>query len=207
MPELNNDIQNAEEQEQDSNKKSKLLLWIGLGVGSFIIVFIATFLWIAYIQKPNLSTDTTEGIPSDSLAQQTIQTDSVLTQQQSEPDPVRTTEQSAEQPASIKSKPHTENLAASTTHSGNNAESNFYEPQTTPEAPKEDPPDYRQLAKIYSQMDVKAAADILSRLNTNMVVGILGEMRDRNAAQILMAFNRDKAAKLSQALSEQHAGS
>jgi len=207
MPELNDDTQNTEEQEQGSKKKSKLLLWIGLGIGSFIIVFIATFFWIVYVQKPNLSADTTTAMPSDSLAQQAIQKDSVLAQQQPKPDPVETAEQTAIATAT----PGSENLAAGTTNSDNRAEASIVEPPTTlektPELPKEEPADYRQLAKIYSQMDVKAAADILSRLNTKMVVGILGEMRDRNAAQILMAFNRDKAARLSQALSEQHAGS
>ncbi|HKJ69639.1 MAG TPA: hypothetical protein VKA68_16905 [bacterium] len=62
-------------------------------------------------------------------------------------------------------------------------------------------PDYKQLAKIYSQMETNAAANILSRLDDTMVVGILKGMRDRYAAELLSAIEPERAAILSEKLS------
>ncbi len=62
-------------------------------------------------------------------------------------------------------------------------------------------PDYKQLAKIYSQMETNAAANILSRLDDRMVVGILKGMRDRYAAELLSAIEPERAAILSEKLS------
>ena len=62
--------------------------------------------------------------------------------------------------------------------------------------------DYRQLAKIYSQMDADAAAEILSKLDDAMIVGILEKMRDRNAAELLAVIERNRAAQLSEKLTK-----
>ncbi len=203
MPELNDETQNVDMEQ--GGKKSKLLLWIGLGIGSFIIVFIATFIWIVYVQKPDFSDKAAITALSDSLAQQ--QTQQVAA---SKNNPLQDTVQTTQEQTTTIKEPSSSDTAEIQTNmqntmvAANISPNNGATDQNIPSTPpKEDPPDYRQLAKIYSQMDVKAAANILSRLSTQMVVGILSEMRDRNAAQILMAFKPDRAASLSKALSLQ----
>lgn len=59
---------------------------------------------------------------------------------------------------------------------------------------------YRQLARIYSAMKPTEAAEVLSHIGDEDVVGILTKFGTRQAAQILGAMPRERAAGLSQRL-------
>lgn len=211
MTDFSDDKEELQETENKPKKKPRFLLWIGLAVGSFIVVFISTLLWIVYIQKPQelsaANMNTQQGL-ADSLSAQTAIDSMDIAEVQAPPD--------SDSQVRIQSDNGT-NAAQPEAQSGYDPQNTYpiTQADTTPEvdadntdneAKQQVEVDYRQLAKIYSQMDAKSAADILNRLSTNMVVGILSEMRDRNAAQILMALDRSKAARLSQALSYKKTG-
>jgi flagellar motility protein MotE (MotC chaperone) len=59
---------------------------------------------------------------------------------------------------------------------------------------------YRQLSRIYSAMKPVEAAEVLSHLGEEDVIGILSKFGARQAAQILGAMPRERAAALSQRL-------
>jgi hypothetical protein len=59
---------------------------------------------------------------------------------------------------------------------------------------------YRQLSRIYSAMKPSEAAEVLSHLGEEDVIGILSKFGARQAAQILGAMPRERAAALSQRL-------
>ena len=60
---------------------------------------------------------------------------------------------------------------------------------------------YKHLAKIYASMKPAAAAKILDKMETNLVVNLLANMKDRNAAKILTSFKPQKAARISKEMS------
>ena len=59
---------------------------------------------------------------------------------------------------------------------------------------------YRQLSRIYAAMKPSEAAEVLSHLGEEDVIGILSKFGARQAAQILGAMPRERAAALSQRL-------
>lgn len=56
---------------------------------------------------------------------------------------------------------------------------------------------YQDIAKYFVEMKSKDAADILSRLNDEDVIGILGQMPADTAGEILQNMDHDKAATIS----------
>ncbi|HWP98585.1 MAG TPA: hypothetical protein VN426_17215 [Syntrophomonadaceae bacterium] len=56
---------------------------------------------------------------------------------------------------------------------------------------------YQDIAKYFTEMKSTEAADILSRLNDEDVIGILGQMPADTAAAILQNMDHDKAAAIS----------
>ena len=60
---------------------------------------------------------------------------------------------------------------------------------------------YQHLAKIYASMRPAEAAKILDKMETNLVVNLLANMKNRNAAKILSSFKPQKAARISREMS------
>jgi flagellar motility protein MotE (MotC chaperone) len=58
------------------------------------------------------------------------------------------------------------------------------------------------LVALYSSMDAAKAAKILDKLNTDIVVRILANMKGKSAGQILAAMSTDKGAIISESLSK-----
>jgi len=57
------------------------------------------------------------------------------------------------------------------------------------------------LVALYSSMDAAKAAKILDKLNNDIVVRILANMKGKSAGQILAAMSADKGAMISESLS------
>lgn len=184
-----------------SKKNRKILFWVGYITISSIIAFFGTFFLIVLTEKPQpdsgplagqgadsslvaqMDSSATDGGDSLQAALASTRVDSL--------DPAKAlTAGESETPVDGNAGPK---FALNTAEAAEKAAS---------EPPPEAPPDYKQLAKIYSNMDSKAAAKILSKLGDPMVVGILSEMRDRDAADVLTAVTPDRAAVLSEKLSK-----
>jgi flagellar motility protein MotE (MotC chaperone) len=58
------------------------------------------------------------------------------------------------------------------------------------------------LVSLYSAMDAAKAAKIMDKLNTDIVVRILANMKGKSAGQILAAMSADKGAIISESLSK-----
>ncbi len=58
------------------------------------------------------------------------------------------------------------------------------------------------LVNLYSNMDAAKAAKIMDKLNLDIVVKILANMKGKSAGQILAAMNADKGAVISESLSK-----
>jgi len=56
---------------------------------------------------------------------------------------------------------------------------------------------YQDMAKYFSAMKSKDAADILSRLENPDIIGILGQMTADTAAEILQNMDHDRAGQIS----------
>ncbi len=56
---------------------------------------------------------------------------------------------------------------------------------------------YQDMAKYFSAMKSKDAADILSRLDNPDIIGILGQMTPDTAAEILQNMDHDRAGQIS----------
>ncbi len=179
----------AEQNEQvtydsfDQKKKSSVPLWISFIIGSIILSFIGTFMWVLYMEEPVIENQ--ELALNDSLAvTDSTSSDSSAIAQISPEDSLAILRDSL--------------LAVQT---GLNVANETIE-ALTDTLVVEEVKDYRQLAKIYSQMDAAAAAEILTKLDDAMIVGILEKMRDRNAAELLAVIERNRAAKLSEKLTK-----
>lgn len=166
-----------------NSEKSSAPLWISFVIGSLILSFIGTFMWVLYVEEP--SAQEQQIAMSDSLmVTDTTQTDSTL---------IANTITPADSLAMLK-----DSLMA--LHSGLEVANKTIEQLS--DTAEQEINDYRQLAKIYSQMDAEAAAEILSKLDDAMIVGILEKMRDRNAAELLAVIERNRAAQLSEKLTK-----
>jgi len=186
-----------------SKKNRKIFFWVGYIAISSLIAFFGTFFFIVLTEKPQLkSPQMADGAADSSLV---AQVDSTKTPGQNgmhvTPDSARADSISMH-PSNGYVSSEAENAVKENT--GPKFALSTAEAAETAEAKTESeaPPDYRQLAKIYSNMDSKAAAKILSKLDDTMVVGILSEMRDRDAADVLTAITPDRAAILSEKLSK-----
>lgn len=182
-----------------SKKNRKILFWVGYVVVSSIIAFFGTFVFILLTEKPQpkqmagAGADSSMGAMADSAAtagrdSMSAALDSMRIDSLSSANPSLAT--GTESPVEESTGPK---FALSSAEAAEPAEAK----QDT-----EPPPDYKQLAKIYSNMKSQAAAKILSRLDDSMVVGILSEMRDREAAKVLTAITPDRAAILSEKMSK-----
>lgn len=58
------------------------------------------------------------------------------------------------------------------------------------------------LVTLYSSMDAAKAANIMDKLDMDIVVRILANMKGKNAGQIMAAMNADKGARISESLSK-----
>jgi len=166
--------------------------WIIFVVVSLPLVFFGTFFFILMVEKPvnmatnQISPDSLAIVMADSIAR--AKTDSIMASMDS------TSTDSILSSMNVEMQGETSGstfaLEAAELSSGQ---------EQSPEETRQT--DYRQLAQIYSQMETNAAARIMSNLDDAMVVGILQEMRDRNAADLLTALEPDRAARLSEQLS------
>jgi len=187
-----------------SKKNRKILFWVGYITISSIIAFFGTFFLIVLTEKPQPDSGPLAGQGTDSSL--VAQMDSSATDGgDSLQAALDSTRVDSSAPAKALAAGESDNpvdenagpkFALNTAEAAEKAAS-----EPAPEAPPA-PPDYKQLAKIYSNMDSKAAAKILSKLGDPMVVGILSEMRDRDAADVLTAVTPDRAAVLSEKLSK-----
>ncbi len=250
MPQVQEEQNLPEVPAEEEKSGNRLFLWIGLGVGSFLVVYVGTLMLLIHLGDP-LTANTDESVMTraDTAAVQTVTESGGALDEPAEPVDERQEDQediTQSEPAESANVPEPEappnqaeaqeqNLTAAPESSpaDTSLEASVSEPEpaavqsaqaqtaampqvrqeqvdqaapmqasmaTNPE-PEEKSVDYKQLAKIYSQMDADAAAKILTQLEDDMVVGILREMRDRNAAQLLMVFDSKTAARLSRKLS------
>lgn len=216
-----NELQEVPEEQSGSGKG--LIFWAGLGLGSFILVFVGTLLFLVYIGDPlgsaqeaesaalqaSTTVETVEENQNEISGEEPALQDSVSrAEEQAEPKAADVghaavqTGEDVETPQSS-NPPQLEEtpvVAAETTQQNN--QDTGVDKSDSPPSDQEESVDYKQLAKIYSQMDPGAAAKILAQLEDEMVVGILREMRDRNAAQLLIVFDSKTAARISRQLSQ-----
>lgn len=183
-----------------SKKNKKILLWVGYLAISSLIAFLGTFFFIVLIEKPQPEAGPLAGQGADSSL--VAQADSTITGRDSLQAVLDSTRVDSLDPTKALAAGEDENPPEE--NSGPKFALNPAEAaeKAASETAPEPPPDYKQLAKIYSNMDSKAAAKILSKLGDPMVVGILSEMRDRDAADVLTAITPDRAAALSEKLSK-----
>jgi flagellar motility protein MotE (MotC chaperone) len=166
-----------------AGEKSSAPLWISFVIGSLVLSFIGTFMWVLYVEEP------TNQEQQVAMADSLMVTDSTLTDSTA----IANTITPADSLKMLK-----DSLMA--LESGLEVANKTIEQLS--DTTEEEPVDYRQLAKIYSQMDADAAAEILSKLDDAMIVGILEKMRDRNAAELLAVIERNRAAQLSEKLTK-----
>lgn len=55
----------------------------------------------------------------------------------------------------------------------------------------------RELAKMYEKMDPASAAEVLTSLDDDLAIGILGGIKSKTAGKILGNMDKDQAARLS----------
>ncbi|MBD3276601.1 MAG: hypothetical protein GF372_14900 [Candidatus Marinimicrobia bacterium] len=167
-----------------AGEKSSAPLWISFVIGSLVLSFIGTFMWVLYVEEPT------------NQEQQLAMTDSLMVTDSTLTDPTRIAADTITPEDSLAMLK--DSLMA--LQSGLEVANKTIEDLS--DTTEQEIADYRQLAKIYSQMDADAAAEILSKLDDAMIVGILEKMRDRNAAELLAVLERNRAAQLSEKLTK-----
>ena len=216
-----NELQEVPEEQSGSGKG--LIFWAGLGLGSFILVFVGTLLFLVYVGDPlgsaleadsaalqdSTTVETVEENQNEKSGEEPALQDSVSrAEKQAEPkggEEVHGADQTSEsvKPEKSPNPPEkAENPVVTAENTQQNNQDTGVDKSDNPLSEEEESVDYKQLAKIYSQMDPGAAAKILTQLEDEMVVGILKEMRDRNAAQLLTVFDSKTAARISRQLSQ-----
>ncbi|MCF7802842.1 MAG: hypothetical protein K9N46_07170 [Candidatus Marinimicrobia bacterium] len=195
----------------EGKKKSGILKWVLIILGSFVISYAGSLAWIVYVENPAQQEAAVETVAADSPeieeTGESISNKTVAPESEAQPKPENMSEtvqqdSNAGQPAQIEQQEQSPEPQPAMRYQEYQPEQEIagQEPPTTES--QKPPKDYKKLAKIYSQMDAGAAAQILARMDDKTVVGILNQMRDRNAAELLTAFSATRAARLSQELSQ-----
>jgi len=194
----------------DKKKKSGILKWVLIAIGSLIFSYAISLLWIFLVEKPQEQMQNTGDMlinDTDMIAEEVAEK-TPLTETKNDPDSLprieelRENEQMKDAMEEEVNRKSIIKTPAAPEQSNTNAQNLIMTDEPASKENPENQQDFKKLAKIYSQMEAKAAAQILTRMNDEMVVGILNEMRDRNAAELLTAFSSVRAARLSRVLSE-----
>lgn len=159
--------------------------YVVLFLGSFALVFAGTYLYVTRIEYPRRYGGSSNSADS---TQVTVKTDTVKSTNAAEK---KTTENST----TSSSKKGASLIPA---HSADAA--TIYQPEASNKEPKEETSkpkiSFVKLARLYSVMRPQVAASALSKLDDDVVIGILSKMEERKAARILAAMGPDRAADL-----------
>ena len=159
--------------------------YVVLFLGSLALVFAGTYLYVTRIEYPRRYGGSSNSADS---TQVTVKTDTVKSTNAAEK---KTTENST----TSSSKKGASLIPA---HSADAA--TIYQPEASNKEPKEETSkpkiSFVKLARLYSVMRPQEAASALSKLDDDVVIGILSKMEERKAARILAAMGPDRAADL-----------
>ena len=159
--------------------------YVVLFLGSFALVFAGTYLYVTRIEYPRRYGGSSNSVDS---TQVTVKTDTVKSTNAAEK---KTTENST----TSSSKKRASLIPAPSADAAT-----IYQPEASNKEPKEETSkpkiSFVKLARLYSVMRPQVAASALSKLDDDVVIGILSKMEERKAARILAAMGPDRAADL-----------
>jgi len=165
--------------------------YVVLFLGSFALVFAGTYLYVTRIEYPGRYGGSSNSVDS---TQVTVKTDTVKSTNAAEKKTTEnSTTSSSKKRASLKK-------GASLIPAPSADAATIYQPETSNKEPKEETSkpkiSFVKLARLYSVMRPQVAASALSKLDDDVVIGILSKMEERKAARILAAMGPDRAADL-----------
>ncbi|HID11072.1 MAG TPA: hypothetical protein EYP17_07205 [Candidatus Latescibacteria bacterium] len=160
--------------------------YIALFLGSFVLVFAGTYLYVTRIEYPRKYESS---ISPAGSAQVATGTDSILGHNALRD---TTSSKAAEGPVQASKGPE-ETMAIKSVSPADAIPTHRTSVPQKVEAPRVS---FFKLAKLYGVMRPQDAASTLSKLDNDVVVGILLKMEERRAAKVLAAMGPDRAADL-----------